>query len=532
MQQVRIVKDMEKSHNIIIDLLIALCSSLLLFLSFHPVDCGVLAWFALAPWLYIVQTNSPRRAAKISCITGLLFFFAGLWWLGIVSIVGLIISCAILSAFTAIFGFMSASVISKYRVSAVIVFPVFWVAVEYARSNLFVFSFPWLLLAHTQHNYIKIIQICDTVGVYGLSFLMVFFNAFLVELILYIRSRAVTLKRIVIEGIAAVVLLLLTFIYGNHCVKSIELHEGPRIYCVQGNIPQDLKEESLRNIGKLAQKIIADHMALTIPALYQNVDLIVWPETMYPSFLLLQGEDLLRFSQIAKESKASVLVGSQHYEIENGKAKRYNSAIYINPDGMVAGRYDKLFLVLVGEYIPFEKALPLLGYIISSFIPYECESLSEGSKMKIFSLKDYSFACVICFELSLDWLVRKAAVAGADFIVNISNDAWFEGSSELDLARAHAAFRAVENRVSVVRVVNRGISCIADPLGRIKDLEVKGKRKNVEGTFIINAMLSDSKSAYLSIGNLFGKIIFFCGAACVIFLIVTHFRRRWQSPVT
>jgi apolipoprotein N-acyltransferase len=520
-------------HGVLRDIAIACISSVLLFLSYHPANLSFLSWFALVPWFYTLIGCSLRRAAVISFFAGLIFFLTGLWWISIVTFIGLGIACIILSCFSALFGFLASCAVQRLRVPVIVAFPVLWVAIEFARSNFFSLSFPWLLLAHSQYESIKLIQVCDIFGVFGLSAIIAFSNTLIAQFAHYVITRTGSLPRLAVTTALFAALILLSVLYGNYRIHSVKLREGPRVFIVQGNVPQDLKEESLRNPGESVEKIISDHLTLTAPALSRKVDLIVWPETMYLKSLLLSGEDLLLFSQIAKTSGASMLVGTQHWEIEKGETRRYNSAVFIRRDGSVGGRYDKMFLVPVGEYVPLENVLPLLAYCISKLYPYEYESLAEGNQMKVFSLSEkYSFACVICFELSFDWLVREARQRGTQFLVNVSNDAWFlgdkcwQGSAELNLSRSHAAFRAVENRIPVVRAVNRGISCITDPLGRIKDLKVNGRRKDVEGTLTVALPLCNESPPFLTLGNVFGFSCLLCAAAVAAISLLFYLRGR------
>jgi apolipoprotein N-acyltransferase len=137
-------------------------------------------------------------------------------------------------------------------------------------------------------------------------------------------------------------------------------------------------------------------------------------------------------------------------------------------------------------------------------MPYDTESLSHGSSMQVFEVEGAKFSVLICFELSLDWLVRAARNAGAEYVINISNDGWFADSAELDLALGQGVFRAIENRMGVVRSVNTGISCFIDPLGRVKPLEVAGRRKQVSGTLHGRVALSGVKTVFASRGGWFG----------------------------
>src|SRR5262249_54443303 len=157
---------------------------------------------------------------------------------------------------------------------------------------------------------------------------------------------------------------------------------------------------------------------------------------------------------VAKRWGTNVLMGlnSQVFE-HDGKTRRYNSALLVEPTGKASARYDKIHCVPFGEYVPFKDALPIL----SRLAPYDYEySGSQGREFTRFPLssqdgqRSYHFGVVICYE-DTDPVVSRPYGGGdgrpaADFVFNISNDGWFDGTSEHDQHLAICRFRAVECR--------------------------------------------------------------------------------------
>jgi len=160
-----------------------------------------------------------------------------------------------------------------------------------------------------------------------------------------------------------------------------------------------------------------------------------------------------------------------------------------------------MVLVPVGEYIPAQSLLPFFVYIVLQMMPYEPEDIQAGDKMTLFEVGGRRIYVPICFELSFDDLVREAIDRGADLVVNISNDAWFEDSAELDLAVAQGVLRAIEFRIPVIRCVNAGISCYISPSGRFRLLADKeGRTKQIEGVMWVEpeAMGGTTLSRFLA----------------------------------
>ena len=235
-------------------------------------------------------------------------------------------------------------------------------------------------------------------------------------------------------------------------------------------------------------------------AVQHQAEIIVWPESMMPYMMLEARPELSDrqladlhplipaerwkdrtvqtvLSNMAEESRASLIVGVGTFAEENSTARRYNSAAFVQGSG-IQGRYDKIHRVPFGEYTPLKDSLPFLN----SFTPYaEMSGLDAGKSVGVFRHKSARLLPLICFEDTVPHLVRSAVevsraaesgVGDVDCIVNLSNDGWFHGSSEHNQHLITASFRCIETRVPMVRAVNTGISAIIDGNGRIRDPEI------------------------------------------------------------
>lgn len=207
-----------------------------------------------------------------------------------------------------------------------------------------------------------------------------------------------------------------------------------------------------------ARKTLDIYRELTREAARQRPELVVWPEAAVP-FLLQADPRRAQIEALAREVGASLLVGAP--DVQAGQPR--NSAFLIGPNGRLLGRYDKRHLVPFGEYVPLSRLLffvdPLAGGAIGQFSP--------GREATVFATPSGRFGVVICYEAIFPEEVRDLFRGGADFLVNIINDAWFGRSAAPVQHLAMAAFRAVENRAFLIRAANTGISAIVAPDGRI-----------------------------------------------------------------
>jgi apolipoprotein N-acyltransferase len=207
-------------------------------------------------------------------------------------------------------------------------------------------------------------------------------------------------------------------------------------------------------------------------------DLIAWPETSYPDYWVEEpGGQPTADSQslldvVASRWRTKVLLGlNSLVKSADGRQRKYNSALLISPsgaEGQAQGRYDKIHRVPFGEYVPLRDWLPWMN----QFAPYDFDySIAAGERQTRFPLGDRHFGVLICYEDTDPYLarqyVRQDGQPAADFLVNISNDGWFIGTSEHEEHLAICRFRAIESRRAVARAVNMGVSAIIDGNGRV-----------------------------------------------------------------
>jgi apolipoprotein N-acyltransferase len=367
-----------------------------------------------------------------------------------------------------------------------------------------------------------------------------------------------------------------TVIYGWWRINQSDkfVTDGPLVASLQSNIPQSVKREALRAeaeiAGKTSQAIFDGLMQKSKAAIETGAELIIWPETMVQATLNPEVMDVLEpghpwkaFDQALRDhskDNAFVLVGAfggTPDETKTELVERYNSAFLYTKDGQQFEKhYDKIHLVLFGEVLPFRKSFPLLFKLIMKFNPYGFDhSLEAGSEYTVFEMTDkqghdYKFSVMICYEATIPAIARKFTLdeqgqKRINWLINISNDGWFvrfkpvlsevEGkdktlaSTELPQHAAICVFRAVENRLAVVRSVNTGISCLIDSLGRIKNGYIAGtlprkamQRTGIAGWFA-DKMPIDKRVTFFS---KHGQWLDFCCAACTILLITAMLSAR------
>ena len=256
-----------------------------------------------------------------------------------------------------------------------------------------------------------------------------------------------------INFLACIFLIAVVFIYGFYKLnfQFSTPNSQLKISLIQGNIPQSLKWDDTYR-----KDIIKTYFDFTMEAAKDKPDLIVWPETSFPVDLELEPAIAKRLFNLAKAVNTHILVGTNRYKSGN----IYNSAFLISPDGAIMSYYDKLHLVPFGEYMPkipgfLYKVLPEKINMVGDFSP--------GGQYTVFK----NFSVLICFEDVFPQISRRFVQNGAQFLVNITNDGWY-GASAAPFQHAQASvFRAVENRVPVVRCANTGLSEFIDKNGRI-----------------------------------------------------------------
>ncbi len=530
------------ARAILVRLALAVTTGGLLWACHFPLAWGWLAWIALVPLLCLVRSTATGwRVWMPAWLGGLAFFTPALQWLRVAddrmfyTWIGLSLYCSLF--FLA--GFLLVRRLDrKTRLPLVVTLPVVWTALEFFRAY-FLGGFAWYYLGHTQHDYLPLIQITDLGGVYAVSFLIAAVNGLIFEIgYAWWSSRRpvgkAALQRLPLTVQACAVLLYLsaTLGYGFWRLSQSDFAEGPRVALIQGNLDQRIRNQATSaNGGAAATTMMRHYMELSDSAAKQSPppDLIVWPETscpdewvevdprLPPERVPPRWQEDVRYAheltRLAGKRWPNVLLGLNGRTLGADELpRRYNSAILVRANGEVAARYDKIHRVPFGEYVPFREALPFMN----AFAPYDFDySISAGERMTRFDLatpkREFTFGVLICYEDTDPSLARQyvdtecGSQVGVDFLVNISNDGWFNGTSEHEEHLAIGRFRAIEARRAMVRAVNMGISAVIDGNGRIVALPGASwaASKKVADVLTATIPLDSRGSAYAATGDWF-----------------------------
>ena len=505
----------KKFLKTIIAICTAILSGFLLSASFPLSSHSYLAWISLVPFFLILLMVKPVYGCLLSLVFGL-FYLPGVfnWMLEVPGytlfhhyLLGIYFVPYSL-AFGSLF-ILTATRLGASR--ALLAAPFFWVSIEFLRANMFFLALPWGLLAHSQYSHPAIIQISSFTSAYGLSFLIVLVNssiaaAFLPLAGMHKKSRThfpttlLNRQALVLMGSTSVAIILALF-YGH--IKLSTPIEGEKIIVsvVQPNIEQKKKWDP--KFGKFIMNTLSE---LSIRASKDKPQLIVWPETATPRAITESYGLIKQVQQIAKLTEAAILLGSserQKHQVKTPSDKKYMNSAFLVPPGPVKKkiqRYDKIRLLPFAEYLPYKEKIPWSYARIPDIRGYV-----PGENFTVFKLTNFAFSATICWENIYPELVRSFIKNGAQFIVNITNEAWFGKSAALNQFLSMSVFRAVENGVSVVRCGNTGISCLIDPCGRIvkRLIDDHGQEKLISGFLTGAVNLPTAKTVYTKYGDIF-----------------------------
>lgn len=431
----------------------AIVSAILLILAFPNFNLSYLAFVGFVPLFLVIRSKKPKEAFWISYLCGFLFYLVTLYWLYHVTIFGLIIVCLYLALYFGIFGLLfnrfAFFTLHPSPLTGLLI-AIIWIILEYLQAHLFT-GFGWALLGYSQYKNLALIQIADFSGVYGVSFVIMMVNVGIYRF--FKRS----LKEIVIAG------MVLAAAIGYGKIGEDKGGQGKEITVsiVQANIPQEMKWDPAAK-----DEILERYANFTRLAAFEDPDLIIWPETSFPGFFGINKETQ-EVLDLARKVDTPLLIGANTSE----GLDSFNSAVLISERGKVVDRYDKIHLVPYGEYVPFSDKIPFLHRLVLG----ELGEFTPGKEYKAFSLQpspftnEVKFATLICFEDIFPKISKKLVQNGAEFLVVITNDAWYGKSGAPYQHAAASVFRAIENRVPIVRCANTGYSCFIDPRGRIYD---------------------------------------------------------------
>ena len=498
---------------------------------------GYLAWFALIPLHVAIDGLPPRQAFWRGWLVGVMVFVGTVYWVItamhqygqvpiFISILLMLLLAIYLGLYIGLYSLGCALMASRWPKLIFLGAPSLWVSLEFLRTYL-LSGLPWGLLGYSQFRALPIIQIADITGVYGVSFLVVLGNV-----ALFMMSRQWIARHTSTspafpwkECGASILLIFLVLMYGtwqlNANLVSSSQQDTLRIGLVQANIEQARKWDAA-----FRGETMARYANLTMDAA-SRTDLVIWPEAATP-FLYEQEisyQALVR--SLVQQTQVPLVFGSPVLQRHpDGKPYLFNSVYTLDLSGEITGRYDKQHLVPFGEFIPLRWLLFFLDKLVVGIGDFE-----PGSGPTLLSVPQSSespplkFGVAICFEVIFPNLVRALANQGANFLVTVTNDAWFGDTVAPYQHFGMVVLRAVENRMAFARAANTGISGFIAPTGEIVSATPIFTQQVMTGSI----PLRTPSSFYTLFGDIFAWA---CVILSVILLWLAGSADRSQSRLT
>jgi apolipoprotein N-acyltransferase len=519
----------------LLNLSAVLIASLLFAASFPnilvPRGIPLLAWIAYVPLFWLLYQVSLGASVFWGALYGYTAYGLFNYWLSVFHpLAGLIVGLIYLVFFAVLFPLLKAAILLFPRRGYLVQWLI-WIAYEYLRTQGFL-GYPYGITGYSQWTLLPVIQIAAIFGVWGVSALVIFPSAYLaagLKGFLPFKKEGgnptegfLPLKVFFRRESAALVIwfIALAAALGYGIVLPVDYTEAPtvRIALIQHNTdPWRGGMEDYRQNFRVLKRLSQDALARD-----PKPDLVVWSETAFvpriywhetyrddqESYILVK--ELLDY---LKDQDVPFVIGNDDARREvndKGQWERvdYNAAMLFNR-GEIVGLYRKLHLVPFTEHFPYEKQLP---WVYNALRNADTHFWKKGKEATVFSINGLKFSSPICFEDTFGYLSRNFVKNGAEFIVNLTNDAW---SKSLPAQMQHlsmAVFRAVENRCSMVRSTASGQTCGIDPNGKILAMA----EPFAETQLIVEIPRVKPDSLYIKYGDFFARI---CTAAAVVILI-------------
>lgn len=515
----------------------AVVSGLLLTLALPSFDLWPLAFVALVPLLVALEGGRPGEAARIGFAAGLVHAATTIYWVtytmtvygGLPWIVGaavMLLLASYLAAYTSVWAAGVAYLAggrAPIPAGALLVAVPLWIGLEWLRSWL-LSGFPWMLLGHSQHGQLPVIQVADLGGVYVVSGLLVLVNVALYGL--WRMPEAPARRPHVALAAGAALALAAVLAYGGARVAALESGQRPAslpVGIVQGNVPQDQKWDPAFQAAT-----IETYRSLTAEVAAAGARLVVWPETAVPAFFQRDPRVRPAVLDAARAAGVDLVLGAPSAEMRpplrpdaEPRIVLFNSAYVVGAEGGVRGRYDKQHLVPFGEYVPLSGLLFFVSRLAHGIGDFEA-----GRGMPPLEAGGARLGILICYEAIFPDLAREMAAEGAEVLINVTNDAWFGRTAAPWQHLAQAVFRAVELKRPLVRAANTGVSAIVAPSGRIEGTLGLFTRDVLTGSIPLPRSPAPVRTVYERVGDRFAQASALV-AGVTLFLVA---RRRRPGP--
>jgi apolipoprotein N-acyltransferase len=447
-------------------LLLAIASGAALALAFPLFHFPLLGWIAPAILIVAVLGANPRHALLLGLLQGAVFYAISVPWFytvmrqygplpvaqagGVFALVVLV-----LSIFHAAFALGVAWLGRNGEARACFAAPFLWVAMELGILHMPAIGFPWNLLGYVTAGNLAFVQLTAVTGIFGLSLVVAGYNALTVWALMQFRERKLDGAKVLVGATAMLIVI------GLAGPRFVPQAAGDRVaHLVQTNFP--VSNGYPANWMALHAGEMDQLEQISIGAAQKIPGIVVWPEVPAP-FSLQDANFLARAQRIARGAGNGFLVGVVDWKRLPGEdLGATNSAALLDSAGAENFLYDKIHLVPFSEYVPWRSYLGFAGGITSLIGDFQ-----HGSQYRVGLIPGGPFSVFICYEAIFPNEVRRFTQAGADVLINISDDGWFGGSGAPEQHLEMARVRAVENRRWLLRDTNDGITVSVDPYGRI-----------------------------------------------------------------
>lgn len=510
----------------------AVASGLLVAAAFPPFDISWLVWVGLLPLLWALWSVEGKRAGwkgfGIGYLAGLIACLIQFNWVASVSWLGAILLPAYLATYWGLFGIFAAKIGNPWTagtparvLTSAFCHGAVWAGCELLRGWV-ITGISWNVLGTAFHQTLVLAQAADLLGVVGLSMVVVFFQAVVVQSVVLRKWRDPAIATAVIGLIA---------IYGEVRIRIETAAETVplKTLLVQINIPQEADRVLWTDLE--THQAYEDETLKALDALKsadgtfspQWPDWVMWPECALTGRILRADDgdwgmwqiNMDTISQVRAAGPFSLIYGVNELEadkepeglVQKMKGRAYNSLAVMTPDDELQ-TYRKRHLVIFGETIPFVDTVPFLKKIYEQQSGAEYHgSFTAGDSVEPLSIRAGTTVIgaipTVCFEDSVPRLTRKFVRPGPQVIINVTNDGWFKESAAADQHFNYALFRAIELRRPMLRCANSGVSAAIDTTGKSQILTDEKGSHFTRGSLLteLKVPLHPSFSLYAIIGD-------------------------------
>ncbi len=499
--------------------LLSTISSFLLVLSFPDFNLWFLAWIAIVPLMISISKNgvTQKQTFFLGWVFGSIFFFGSCYWLtysmisyGKIPTViayGMILTAScFMGTFAGIFSLIVGYSIKKLGLKILFISPFCWVGLEWLRLQTT--GQLWNAAGYSQAFVPLLIQSAWIGGVYAVSFLIVLVNTAIAYAFIEQKKNAFITSSLLL--FVCTLIVGLTTWFGTE--KRLDLPRTEAvIVAIQPNVPMDsLSLEDIKVIFNRHIDLSENELnkqqgkEAVVNREFNTPTLVIFPES--PMLFMYSRDTKLReeLAGFTKKNRTYLIINSLEPAPNDGDT---NSALIINEKGEQMARYDKIYLMPFGEYVPVPLWIPGAKYI-----PSMVGNFTAGENYTLFPIGNLNAGIFICFESAFPQHTRRFANEGADILIEMTNDGYLGPTPVLKQHLANAIFRAVETNRPVIRATNAGITAFITERGEVKDatnsFEATARTWSVYKT--------NGKTFYTQYGDFFAITCLIVTALCLI----------------